>query len=73
MGWLGLSQGTRMAARAQVRQIGKRSGPGMDVVGGDPEPRRWGHRKGGLRQQEGKGRGVGEDRLEPRNGEEDHW
>lgn len=55
MGWLGLSQGTRMVVRAQVRQIGKRSGPGVDVVGGDPEPGGWGHRKGGLRQQEGKG------------------
>lgn len=57
MGWLRLSQGTRMVVRAQVRQIGKRSGPGMDVVGGDPEPGGWGHRKGGLWQQEGKGRG----------------
>lgn len=33
MGWLGLSQGTRMVVRAQVRQIRKCSGPGVDVVG----------------------------------------
>lgn len=33
MGWLGLSQGTRKVVRAQVRQMGKRSGSGVDVVG----------------------------------------